>query len=102
MLSAAAVANARPQAFQYKLWDERGLYPLVMSNGARYWRFSYSFAGKRKTISLGVHPDTGLAMARDKREEARRLVAADEDAPQRTRRVAPRRDRAAARSCRRQ
>jgi len=79
MLSAAAVGHARPQAFQYKLWDERGLYLLVMPNGARYWRFSYSFAGKRKTISLGVYPDTGLAMARDKREEARRLVAAGED-----------------------
>ncbi len=82
MLSAAAVANTRPQAVQYKLWDERGLYLLVMPNGARYRRFSYSFAGKRKTISRGVYPDTGLAMARDKREEARRLVAAGEGAPQ--------------------
>lgn len=68
MLSATAVAHARPQALQYKLWDERGLYLLVMPNGARYWRFSYRFAGKRKTISLGVYPDTGLAMARDKRK----------------------------------
>lgn len=72
MLSATAIAQARPKACQYKLWDERGLYLLIMPNGGRYWRFNYRFAGKRKTISLGVFPDVGLAVARDKREEARR------------------------------
>ncbi|WP_338426009.1 tyrosine-type recombinase/integrase [Sphingopyxis kveilinensis] len=79
MLSAAAVAQARPKAQQYKLWDERGLYLLVMPNGRRYWRLNYRFAGKAKTISLGVFPDVGLAVARDKREEARKLVAQGED-----------------------
>ncbi len=33
MLSATAVAQARPKRCQYKLWDERGLYLLVMPNG---------------------------------------------------------------------
>jgi len=79
MLSATAVAQARPKDHQYKLWDERGLFLLVMPNGSRYWRFNYRFAGKRKTISLGVFPDVGLAVARDKRDEARRLVALGED-----------------------
>lgn len=79
MLSATAIAQARPKACQYKLWDERGLYLLVMPNGGRYWRFNYCFAGKRETISLGVFPDVGLAVARDKREEARRLLATGED-----------------------
>jgi len=40
MLSATAVAQARPKRCQYKLWDERGLYLLVMPNGGRYWRFN--------------------------------------------------------------
>ena len=65
MLSATAVAQARPKRCQYKLWDERGLYLLVMPNGGRYWRFNYRLAGKRKTVSLGVYPDVGLAVARD-------------------------------------
>jgi hypothetical protein len=79
MLSATAVAQARPKNQQYKLWDERGLYLLILPNGSRYWRINYRFAGKRKTISLGVFPDVGLAMARDKREEARRLIAMGEN-----------------------
>lgn len=79
MLSATAVAQARPKTQQYKLWDERGLYLLILPNGSRYWRLNYRFAGKRKTISLGVFPDVGLAMARDKRDEARRLIAMGEN-----------------------
>ena len=38
-----------------------------------------SFAGKEKRISLGVYPDVGLKQARDKREEARKQVAAGVD-----------------------
>lgn len=80
MLSATAVALARSKTQQYKLWDERGLYLLIPPNGSRYWRLDYRFAGKRKTISLGVFPDVGLAVARDKRDEARRLLAIGENA----------------------
>ncbi|MBO9694939.1 MAG: DUF4102 domain-containing protein [Sphingopyxis sp.] len=64
MLSATAVAQARPQPRQYKLWDERGLYLLVIPNGRRYWCLNYRLAGKAKTISLGIFPDVGLAVAR--------------------------------------
>jgi len=43
MLSATAVAQARPKAQQYRLWDERSLYLLVMPNGRRYWRLNHRF-----------------------------------------------------------
>lgn len=46
-----------------------------MPNGSKWWRFKYRFLGKEKLLSCGVYPDTTLAKARDKRDEARKLLA---------------------------
>lgn len=78
-LSATAVAPAKPQATHYKLWDERGLYLIVVPDGSPRWRFDYIYQGKRRTMSLGIYPDVTLADARGKRDTARRLVANGED-----------------------
>lgn len=40
--------------------DGDGLYLLIQPNGAKWWRMDYSISGKRKTLSVGVYPDTGL------------------------------------------
>lgn len=74
-LTAIAIKNARSRGKQYKLTDERGLYLLVMPNGAKYWRMKYRYLGKDKTLSLGVWPDVSLADAREKRDAARKQVA---------------------------
>lgn len=58
-----------------KLADGGGLYVLVSPNGSKWWRLDYRFDGRRKTISLGVYPETPLAEARAKREEAKRQIA---------------------------
>ena len=58
------VRNAKPQAQPYKLSDGGGMYLLVTANGARYWRLDYRFAGKRRTLALGVYPIVTLANAR--------------------------------------
>ena len=42
----------------------------INPNGAKWWRFDYTFTGKRKTLSVGVYPANGLADARRKSEEA--------------------------------
>lgn len=76
MLSVAAINNAKPKDKQYKLADEKSLYLLVTYAG-KYWRMDYRFMGKRKTLALGVYPDVGLADARNKRDEARKLLAQD-------------------------
>jgi integrase len=73
-LSDTAVRNAKPKDKPYKLSDEKGLYLLVASVG-KYWRFDYRFAGKRKTLALGVYPDVSLKEARERRDEARKLIA---------------------------
>lgn len=78
-LTAVAVNHAKGKAKPYKLTDERGLYLLVTPQGHRYWRFNYRFGGKAKTLAFGVFPDVGLAEAREKRDAARRMIAAGED-----------------------
>ncbi|NDU91328.1 MAG: integrase arm-type DNA-binding domain-containing protein [Ferrovum sp.] len=75
MLSDAKIRNAKPQEKPYKLTDEKGLYVLAHPNGSKYWRLKYRFLGNEKTLALGVYPDVGLKDARERRDEARRLIA---------------------------
>ena len=57
-----------------KHWDGGGMYLLVNGSG-KYWRMDYRFAGKRKTMALGVYPAVSLAKARKRRDAARELLA---------------------------
>ena len=77
-LTDAAIRNAKLQEKPYKLSDAKGLYLLVNKSG-KYFRFDYRYAGKRKTLALGVYPDVKLARAREKRDEARKLLQNDVD-----------------------
>ena len=61
-----------------KWTDEKGLYLLVNASG-KYWRYDYRFDGKRKTLALGTYPEFSLKEARDRRDEARKLIALDVD-----------------------
>lgn len=74
-LTARQVETARPKEKDYKLSDERGLYLLVKTTGARYWRLKYRIAGKEKKLALGVYPDVSLAEARIKRDDARKIIS---------------------------
>lgn len=78
-LFATTVASAKPTSKDYKLSDGAGLYLLVRPNGSKLWRFNYVHHGKHRTLAFGAWPEVGLADARGKRDEARRLVAAGLD-----------------------
>ena len=73
-LTELAVKKAEPKTKQFKLSDGGGLYLLVHSNGSKYWRFDFRFDGKQKSSSLGVWPEVSLAVARNKRDQARRKI----------------------------
>lgn len=75
-LTVAAIDAAKPKQKAYKLKDERGLYLLVQPNGARLWRLRFSLAGRESMLALGAYPDTSLKTARERRDEARKQVAA--------------------------
>ncbi len=62
-----------------KLFDSGGLYLLVNPNGSRWWRLKYRFHGRERGISLGVFPDVTLKSARERRDEARKMIAAGTD-----------------------
>jgi integrase len=78
-LTDAAIRKAKPAKKPFKLFDDRGLLVLVAPSGGKWWRFRYRFGGKYKTLSLGVYPDVPLARAREKRDEARKLLADGND-----------------------
>lgn len=73
------VRSAKPQEKEYTLVDGNGMFLLIHPNGSKYWRFRFRFGGKQHLMAFGVYPETSLADARQKREEARRLVAAGID-----------------------
>jgi integrase len=75
MLTDAAIRSAKRSERPRKLSDGGGLHLLVAPNGGRYWRYSYRFNGKQKTLALGVYPDVGLAKARERHLQARQLLA---------------------------
>ncbi len=62
-----------------KLTDGGGLFLLVQPNGSKYWRLAYRFNDKQKTLALGVYPEVSLKDARQRREDARKLLANDTD-----------------------
>ena len=74
------IRKIKPGDPRKRLSDGDGLYLLLfVKGGAHGWRLDYTFHGRRKTLSLGTYPDTTLATARKKANEARELVAADTD-----------------------
>lgn len=78
-LTDAKIRAAKPDEKPYKLADSGNMFLLVHPNGSRYWRLRYRFLGKEKTLALGVYPEVSLSEAREKRDEARKLIAADID-----------------------
>lgn len=58
----------------YRINDARGLYLEVKPNGVRAWRYRFKLCGKASWFALGDYPDLSLANAREKCDEARKLV----------------------------
>lgn len=69
------IKKAKPREKVYSLGDGNGLSLIVEPKGSKGWRFRYQFNGKSKMISLGIYPVITLNEAREKRDDARRLVA---------------------------
>ena len=83
------VRNAKPKDKKFKLFDGEGLYLEVLPTGGKYWRMKYRFAGKEKCLALGVYPYVTLADARERRTQARKVLAAGID-PMETKKEAKR------------
>ncbi len=78
-LSDTAIKSAKPSEKQVKLSDEKGLFLLVAPSGGKWWRFKYRIGGKEKLLSLGTYPEVSLKDARQRRDDARKLLAGGVD-----------------------
>lgn len=67
--------NAKTLEKEYKLTDGFGMFLRVTPKGSKYWQMAYRFEGKQKLFSIGVYPAVSLSDARQRRDEARRLLA---------------------------
>src|SRR6185312_6180250 len=75
MLTDVRIRSAKPAEKSYKVGDSGGLYLLIHPSGGRWWRLKYRFNGKERGISLGVYPAVSLKDARERRDEAKKLLA---------------------------
>ncbi|MDR1519041.1 MAG: Arm DNA-binding domain-containing protein, partial [Planctomycetota bacterium] len=74
-LTDRAINNLKATGKIHKHADGRGLYIHVSPSGGKLWRMFYRFDGKAKVASFGVYPAVGLKLARERRDEAKELLA---------------------------
>ena len=88
-LTDAKIKRAKSEDKPTKLSDGYGLYLYIDKNQQKFWRFDYSrpFTKKRNTLSFGPYPEVSLAEARQKREDARSLIAQDIDPHEEKKRI---------------
>ena len=75
----AALKRASAAGKAVSVNDGAGLTLEAQPSGAGWWRLRYWVDGKANRLSLGTYPDTTLALARQKRDEARQGLAAGRD-----------------------
>ncbi len=74
-LTEMAIRHARVTAKEYTLADSDGLFLNVTAQGSKIWHFRYYWEGRQKRMSFGSYPQVGLRDARERRDEARALIA---------------------------
>ncbi|MDR2787647.1 MAG: Arm DNA-binding domain-containing protein, partial [Candidatus Accumulibacter sp.] len=75
LLTDAAVKNAKPTDKPARIFDGGGMYLEISPSGGKLWRMKYRFGGKEKRLALGTYPTVSLKEARERRDEARKLLA---------------------------
>jgi integrase len=80
-LSDSEIKNSKPKEKEYNLADGEGLYLRIKPTGSKAWIFNYirPISEKRSNLSLGNYPAMSLALAREKKNEYRKLLAQNID-----------------------
>ena len=81
------VSKVKCQGKQVTLFDGGGLYLLVTPTGGKLWRMKYRYDGKDKLLSFGAYPAITLADARQRRDDAKKLLANGVKTPALSRRL---------------
>ncbi len=73
------IRSVKPLDKPKKYFDGGGLFLFVPASGSKLWRMAYRFDGKSKLLSFGEYPAVSLKDARERREEAKKLLARNID-----------------------
>lgn len=78
MLTDTKLRALKPTGKLFKVPDRDGLYVAVTPAGAVSFRFNYRINGRQETLTLGKYGAGGLTLgeARDKLNDAKRMIAA--------------------------
>jgi integrase len=79
MLNDTLIRSLKPADTPKKYADSGGLFLYVPTTGSKLWRMAYRYNKKSKLLSFGEYPTVSLKMARERREEAKKLLADDID-----------------------
>lgn len=75
----AAIKAATVSGKARKLSDGGGLVLEARPTGSGWWRLRFWIDGREGMLGLGIYPDVSLKDARQRRDEARKLIAAGVD-----------------------
>ena len=78
-LTDLGIRRVKPKSSVYTLSDGRGLSLRVEPGGAKLWHFRFYWQGKQQRISFGRFPNVDLKTARQRREDARVMLASGID-----------------------
>lgn len=68
------ISSMRPRTERYERWEGGGFGIRVSPSGGKAWIWVYHFDGRPRRMTLGSYPAMGLADARIKLSEARKLL----------------------------
>ena len=74
-LTDVRIRSLKPADKPHKYSDGGGLFLFIPPSGSKLWRMAYRFEGKSRLLSFGAYPAVSLKDARERRDEARRLLA---------------------------
>lgn len=74
-LTDVRIRSLKPANKPHKYSDGGGLFLFIPPSGSKLWRMAYRFEGKSRLLSFGAYPAVSLKDARERRDEARRLLA---------------------------
>jgi integrase len=69
-----SIAALRPRADRYEVWEGGGFGLRVSPSGVKSWVWLYHFEGRSRRMTFGTYPAMGLADARIKLADARKLL----------------------------
>jgi len=78
-LTDVEVRKAKTGQAAYRISDGSGLFVWITPAGGKLWRWKYRYDGKEKLMSFGEYPAVSLALARERFDGARKLLATGTD-----------------------